>query len=186
LIGFTRFDDNGASIYVMRRDGTHLEQVPGIAGLDDASGGSWSPDGTHLVINGTTGTGRRAIYTIRLDGTHARRVTPWKLHPGGVDWSPDGRWILTVSHTEQDGQNNLYLVHPNGTDLHRITRAPAHVHQWGSFSFSPDGTMITVAFNAGEGIAPDIWVLNIDGSGPRDVSASPFFDSAPDWGARRS
>ena len=66
------------------------------------------------------------------------------------------------------GQNNLYLVHPNGTGLHRITRAPAHVHQWGSFSFSPDGAMITVAFNAGEGIAPDIWVLNIDGSGLSD------------------
>jgi len=161
----------------------HLEQIPGIAEL---GGGSpqWSPDATRLVFNGTTSMGRKAIYTIRIDGTHARRVTPWTLHPGGVDWSPDGRWILTVSHTEQDGQNNLYLVHPNGTDLHRITRAPAHVHQWGSFSFSPDGAMITVAFNAGDGIAPDIWVLNIDGSGPHDVSESPFFDSAPDWGSR--
>ncbi len=78
----------------------------------------------------------------------------------------------------------MYLIHPNGTGLHRITTSPQHVHQWGAFSFSPDGTMITVAHNLGEGKNADIYVMNLDGSGLRDVTNSAIFDSAPDWGPR--
>ncbi|MDP9301777.1 MAG: hypothetical protein M3P43_12940 [Actinomycetota bacterium] len=184
-IAFTRYDDSAGlvAVFVMRADGTHVRQV-----TPSKYGGQfsqWSPDGTRLVFGGGPSRSKQAIFTIRLDGTHARRLTPWKLHAGdGPDWSPDGRWIVLESHQEQDRQDNLYLVHPNGTDLHQITTSPAHVHQWGSYSFSPDGTMVTVAHNLGEGLNPDIWVLNLDGSGLRDVTNSAIFESAPDWGPR--
>ena len=80
-------------------------------------------------------------------------------------------------------QDNLYLVHPNGTGLHKITASPAHVHQWGSYSFSPDGTKITVSHNLGLGTNPDIVVINLDGSGLRVVRKTPdVFESTPDWG----
>lgn len=185
-IAFTRYDDavGLVAVFVMRADGTHVRQVtPSKYGGEFSQ---WSPDGTRLVFTGgEAGTNKMAVFTIRLDGTHARRLTPWKLHAGGgPDWSPDGRWIVLESHQEQDRQDNLYLVHPNGTDLHQITRSSEHVHQWGSYSFSPDGTMITVSHNLGEGLNPDIWVLNLDGSGLRDVTNSVIFESAPDWGPR--
>jgi TolB protein len=186
-IAFTRFDDDAGlvALYVMRADGTHERQVPGTAEL----GGQfarYSPDGKSLVFGGGSERGA-AVFTIRLDGTHLRRLTPWKLHAGGgPDWSPDGRWIAFESHGDQDRQDNVYLVHPNGSDLHKITTSPAHVHQWGSYSFSPDGTMITVAHNVGEGENPDVYVMNLDGSDLRDVTNSTIWDSAPDWGPRPS
>lgn len=186
-IAFTRYNDDAGliAIYLMRANGTHEREVPGTAAL---SGGfaRFSPDGKHLVFDGASKRGA-AVFTIRLDGTHLRRLTPWKLHAGGgADWSPDGRWIVLESHQEQDRQDNLYLVHPNGTDLHKITSSPAHVHQWGSYSFSPDGTMITVSHNLGLGTNPDIYVMNLDGSGLRDVRITPdIFESSPDWGPRR-
>jgi Tol biopolymer transport system component len=93
-----------------------------------------------------------------------------------------------VAHSGQDRTNNLYLVHPEGTDLHRITHTFNGFHQWGSCSFSPDGTMITVAHNLQERTpsTSDVWVLTLDGTGLRDVTRSTMFDSAPDWGPRPS
>jgi len=187
-IAFTRYDDSIGlvAVFVMRSDGTHVRQVtPARYGAQFAQ---WSPSGTRLVFDGSGGPGRQAIFTIHLDGTHARRICPWKLHAGdGPDWSPDGQWILLESHDGQDRTDNLYLVHPNGTGLHRITHTFNGFHQWGSYSFSPDGTMITVAHNLGVDGQPsnsDIWVMNVDGSGLRNVTHSAIFDSAPDWGPR--
>jgi len=31
---------------------------------------------------------------------------------------------------------------------------------------------------------PDVWVMNLDGSGLRDVTNSVIWDSAADWGPR--
>ena len=186
-IAFTRFDDDAGlvAIYVMRADGTRGRAVPNTAAL----GGQYprySPDGRDLVFEGGTSRGA-AVFTIRLDGTHLRRVSPWKLHAGGgADWSPDGRWILFSSHQDQERQDNLYLVHPNGSGLHKITASPAHAHQWGAYSFSPDGTKITVSHNLGPGTNPDIVVMNLDGSGLRAVRVTPgVFESSPDWGPVR-
>ena len=188
-IVFTRFDDSIGlvALFVMRADGSHVHQVPGTARYG-AQFAQWSPDATRLVFEGFNSAGGEAIFTIRLDGTDTRRVTPWRLHAGdGPDWSPNGRWIVLESHDEQGtAQDNVFLVHPDGTDLHRITTSPLHVHQWGHYSFSPDGKMITVAHSPGVGQDgnADVWVMNLDGSGLRNVTRSVIFDSAPDWGSR--
>ena len=182
-IAFTRYNDaiGLIAVFVMRADGTHVRQVTPtrMAGTFP----EWSPDGRRLVFEGGSG-GRHAVWTIHLDGTHARRLSPWRLHAGnGPDWSPNGRWIALESHEAQDDPNNLYLVHPDGTRLHRITHTWDARH-WGSYSFSPDGTMITVSRSPGVGKAgnADIFVMNLDGSGLRNVTRSQIWDSAPDWG----
>jgi Tol biopolymer transport system component len=186
-IAFTRFNDDIGlvAVFVMRADGTHVRQI-----TERGGGPMWSPDGTRLAFSRTTPTGGLAIFTVRLDGTHLRRITPWSLRAGQQpDWSPDGQWILFESHQgDQDVVDNVFLVHPDGTGLHRITTSPLHIHQWGSSSFSPDGKMITVAHSPGVGAAgnADVWVMNLDGSGLRNVTRSVIFDSAPDWGSRAS
>jgi Tol biopolymer transport system component len=149
----------------------------------------WSPDGKRLVFQRQNHNGALAIYTVRLDGTDERRLTPWRLNAGDhPDWSPDGRWIVFRSHVDQDQQGNVYLVHPNGSDLHRITDTHTHgATAYLSYSFSPDGTMITVAYTAiGDPGNPDVWVMNLDGSGFRNVTDSVIWDCRPDWGPHPS
>jgi TolB protein len=183
LIAFTRIDDaiHLVAVDVMRPDGTHVRQVTA-----DGNFPKWSPDGTRLAFNRRTASGKRAVFTIRLDGTHARRLTPGRLKASIYDWSPDGRWILVESGHRQ---RNVYLVHPDGTDLHRVTDTDTGGESnWGGLSFSPDGTLIAASFHPGAGGLgnPDIWVMNLDGSGLRDVTNSAIWDSAPDWGPRPS
>lgn len=181
-IAFHGFDDSTGldALFVMRADGTHLRKIPRTGTYRSLGIPRYSPDGSHLVFGARTKQGS-AAFTIRLDGTHTRRVTPWDLGAGAYDWSPDGQWLLIESHS--DGwQRNVFLVHPNGTDLHAVTHTYTGGEvQWGGLSFSPDGTKIA-ASHTGVGKLSDIWVMRLDGSGLRDLTSSPIYESAPGWG----
>ncbi len=177
-------------LFVMRADGTHVRQLTEKATptkYEDTSP-QWSPDGSHLVFQRLNkATGKLAVFTVRLDGTHPRRLTPWRMDAGGgADWSPNGRWILFQSHEPHDRQDNLFMVHPNGTDLHRITHTFGGTYTWYKQTFSPDGTMITVSRGPAVGAAgnPDVYVMNLDGSGLLAVTRSTPWESAADWGPR--
>lgn len=149
------------TLYIMRSDGTHVRRVTQRHATTTSRRqhfedrwAQFTPSGTHLVfergddsrhLSGGAGLVPHAIFTVWVDGTGLRRITPWRLDAAQPDWAPNGRWILFRSHENDNVQNNLFLVHPDGTDLHRITHTFGGKHQWLSCSFSPDGRFITVA-----------------------------------------
>ena len=144
----------------MRADGTHVRQIPGTGHYEGLGIARYSPDGSHLAFGASTEQGS-AAFTIRLDGTHTRRVTPWAFDGGAYDWSPDGRWLLVESHADGSWQRNVFLVHPNGTDLHAVTHTyTGGASNWGGLAFSPDGTMIAAAHTGVGNVNPDIWVMH--------------------------
>jgi TolB protein len=56
----------------------------------------FSPDGTHLVFARARGTAHNALaalFTVRLNGSSLHRLTPFRLHVGASDWSPNGKQI---------------------------------------------------------------------------------------------
>ena len=188
--GFAR-SRGGPNVFVMWIDGTHLHQVTRPVGRYEDYGPQWSPDGTHLAFKrltesecGCRTADHAALFTVRVDGPHLRRLTPWKLDGGDEpDYSPNGRWILFISYQCLCRSNNLWVVHPNGSALHRITSDPGHRFLWLSSSFSPDGTMIVTARRPTDGLA-DVYVMHADGTGLTNITASPQYDSNPDWGPR--
>lgn len=185
-IAFHRFNDSTGldAYFVMRADGTHVRQIPGTGHYEGLGIARYAPDGSHLAFGASTEKGS-AAFTIRLDGTHTRRVTPWAFDGGAYDWSPDGRWLLVESHADGSWQRNVFLVHPNGTDLHAVTHTyTGGASNWGGLAFSPDGTMIAAAHTGVGKVNPDIWVMRLDGSGLRDLTSSLIYDSAPGWGSR--
>jgi len=148
-----------------------------------------SPDGTHIafrrqnspLVEPALGI---AVFVMRSDGTELRRITPWSLRAGDhPDWSPDGRWILFRSNEDGGFLNSqLYVTHPWGSGLRQITHVSADTMLLSS-SFSPSGTRIVYS-QAGHGGQPDIFTMRVDGSDVRQVTTTPRWDSAPDWGSR--
>jgi Tol biopolymer transport system component len=181
-------------LFRVRPDGTDVRRITG-RGPTRPGGGDgaldygpvWSPGGQRLVFERYVATQRRSsVFTIRPDGHGLRRLTPWAMDAGEpTDWSPDGRWILFLNHSEGDVPSTLWLMHPNGTARHRITATGGGAFTWGSGSFSPDGTQATVWRRAWPDGSADVFVIDLDGTIIRNLTASAEHDSFPDWGPVR-
>ena len=148
-----------------------------------------SPDGTRIAFQRQNSplaepAGGIAVFVMRINGTHLRRITPWSLRAGDhPDWSPDGRWILFRSNEDGGFVNSqLYVIHPDGSGLRQITHVSPDTMLL-SASFSPNGARIVFS-QTGDSGQPDIFTMRVDGSDVRQVTHTPLWESAPDWGSR--
>jgi len=183
-----------SELWVMDADGSHARPITRLTARHpytrDVGNAMWSPNGKSLVltiINGSLGkpAGHQAVFTIHADGTGLRRLTPWNLDAGDhPDWSPDGKLLIFRTVAGDDDQfGNLYTIRPNGSGLKQLTHYSSTTVVL-SQSFSPDGHAITFA-KSGIGGEPDIFTMQLDGSGVTPVTRTPEPDSAPDWGPAR-
>jgi hypothetical protein len=148
-------------IWTMDADGGSLQQLT--SGGADATGPSWSPDGSLVAF--TLGAAARSVAIVGADGSDARILVPNGQQPS---WAPDGSRIAFSSAL--DGSTDIYTVDPHGDDLTRLTRGEgALAPQW-----SPDGNHIAfVTVGAGWHVA----VMNADGTGIVEIAAG----MAPAW-----
>ena len=148
-----------------------------------------SPDGRQIAfvrINSPLAdpAGGIAIFVMRSDGTHLRRITDWSLRAGiSPDWSPDGRWILFRSNADGGGlDSQFYVIRPDGRGLRAVTDVGADTKLY-SASFSPDGRRIVYG-RSGLDDLPDLYTVRTDGSRSTAVAVTPGWESSPDWGPR--
>jgi TolB protein len=179
-------------IYVADADGSNLHRVttlPPKFEIDLAP--RFSPDGTQLVFtryrgfrplkSGKNSAENGAVFTVGVDGSGLRRLTPWGNSANDADWSPDGTQIVFEAYPG-NSFGDVYIVDADGKHLTNIT----HNHrQAGSADpvWSPDGTKILFLqarvengeFN--EGLA----TMNPDGTARGFLSATPMVEHQPDW-----
>jgi Tol biopolymer transport system component len=178
------------SVLVMRSDGSSLREVLDFR-LDrdgrEPQKARWSPDGKQLAVTlentRKKPRGASALFVFNIDGTHLKRITPFRLNAGNPDWSPNGKRIVFNSSYEGQSNIDIYTVGPNGKGLKRITR-----NKRGRYSFepvwSPDGKRIVVVHGPGTGKrgVPDIYVMRANGSQLKKLTPSPLYENHPDWG----
>ena len=195
-LGPRRGDNRMFALFVMRADGLHARQITQ-RGKDPLArqpygdfAPAWSPNGRRLAFERfVQATGHRAIFTIRLDGTGLRRLTPWRVDASQPDYSPNGRWILFRTQHNSDVSGNIQLVRPDGTDRHPVTHARSSQAKWLSASFSPNGRRIAAGHTPivdGKQLDAEILTFRLDGSAQRNVTNTPgMWESALDWGPTR-
>ena len=110
-----------SAVFVVNIDGSGLRQLTpwGTGGTP-----SWSPDGQWILFDG-----RGLLFVVHPDGSaqsqiHVQAKGPYYAY--GPSWSPDGRRIVFGMYLRFNGQNDIFTVAADGTDLVQVTNTPEH------------------------------------------------------------
>lgn len=119
------------------------------------------------------------LYVMNRDGTDERRLTPREGKIEAVAWSPTGKRILFTQH------GAMWVVDPDGSGLFKVADA-FMTYRGRSYAaqpvWSPDGRQIAfVAPGIGQEHYPDIFIVNVDGSGLFNLTNHPAEDFQPTW-----
>jgi Tol biopolymer transport system component len=138
----------------------------------------YSPDGTRLSYfdtkEGVSPTGSGALFVMGADGSEPVRITPWGYAFMDHAWSPDGRWIVF-----QRPYGQLYLVRPDGSELHRVPLDLPSGTGALNPTWSPDGRWI--AFSLQRSDRAEINLVRPDGAGLTTVPTAEGGLQSPDW-----
>jgi Tol biopolymer transport system component len=191
-----------SAIFVVRADGSRSRQVTstperhrGQPPAFEDTDPTFSPNAKRLAfIRKRFSPDETSAVFVQPIGSpgQARRVTPWRMDcQDRATFSPAGRLLLVRCVPQgEDGPSNLYVVHPNGAGLHRLTTPSADKQYLGS-SFSPTFRhghgWITAGRTGGvggEGNADVFRLLVRDGHVVRSVNLtrSAEWDSSANWG----
>jgi Tol biopolymer transport system component len=172
-------------LYTIRSsDGGDVRRVT--SGADDDYPGDYSPNGKRIVfLRSSFDSGPLALYTVKLDGSDLRQLTP----PGmnfdftGGSWSPQGNEILFSAKPSEGERSAVFVVHADASGLRQIpipscgTTAGCHEPVW-----SPDGKKIAFTMFVAQTGLSDLYTVNPDGTGLYQVTHAGLGAGLKDWG----
>lgn len=164
-------------LFVMDPDGSNVAWLTQSYPYDQALAREpLAPDGLRRVVVQADAQGepQLVLYDPRYPTTSAITGRDgWAYDPA---WSPAGDRIAYVS--TEPGNDEIYTINVDGSDLRRLT---SNTWEWDKHpSWSPDGRQIVFYSNRATG-RRQIWIMSADGSGPRNLSNSPYNDWDPVW-----
>ncbi len=125
-----------------------------------------SPDGYHDAYTTTDGRNRFQIWMDDRPITKNRSLVVELSDPV---WSPDSDW-LAFSKSSESGQEEIDVVHRDGSALHRLTRSGS-IGTNATPSWSPDGSLISFMRDAGKGV-DEVFVVKPNGTGTRRLTSA--------------
>ena len=117
-------------LWLMNADGSGKTQLTSFNGLELWP--SVAPQGNRIAFAGTQQDGRFHIFSMRLDGTDVRQLTASALDDWAPSWSPTGNDIAFTRESPAPGtaagvDEDLYVIHANGSGIRQLTSDPARV-----------------------------------------------------------
>lgn len=166
------------AIFVMNPDGTGVAQLKNewvyeFAQTQDAI----SPQsGAEVYVARPPGQDMPQLFVRTPDGT-TRKLTDLNGITYDPAWSPTDQRVAFVS--QAPGNDEIYVIGTDGSGLRQLT---ANVWEWDKHpSWAPNGTQIVFMSNRGEAGRRQIWMMNADGSDPRNISDNQFEEWDPVW-----
>jgi Tol biopolymer transport system component len=169
---------SNGGIWAIRPDGSGRRQISPVGYV-----GSLSADGTRFAFNvvfplkkGRNCCDRyRAFAVVNADGTGYHMVTSHAYNEYGEVWSPTGHRIL---YGRADTQG-IYVINPDSSNNHRVTRDSPPGAGWPALAWSPDGG--SIVYDTGPYTNTDLYLIGIDGRNKVQLTDSPESDIAPSW-----
>jgi dipeptidyl aminopeptidase/acylaminoacyl peptidase len=132
---------------------------------------SFSPDAKRLAVVCNL-TGSPQVWMVPADGGGwPELVTPLDDQVGSVEWSPDGAWLAFTVAPGGGLNTQVYLVRPDGRDLHRITEG-GKINN-GLSGWSPDGKLVLLSSNRTDPASLDSYVYDVEAKQLRLVAKNP-------------
>jgi TolB protein len=123
----------------------------------------------------------KEIYIMDYDGENPQRVTSNGSLNIAPSWCPDGKCLLYTSYQARpSAYPDIVLQNVFGQIGSSKPTHGTEVNQNYMADISPDGMKIVFASARG-GVAMDIWVVNRDGTGMRQLTTNPANDTSPRW-----
>ncbi|GAB4505721.1 MAG: hypothetical protein Fur0043_27180 [Anaerolineales bacterium] len=180
VVFINRLESGQTSLYIVDRTGQNLRLLyegPKYAGPTSIVGAAWSPDGKTIAFAmSTTQLFEYDLFLIPTDGSQPPRQLNTGLLgiTGSLDWSPDGKSLLTSAGPP--GDKDIFLLDLAANTITRLT----HGGNNNSPAFSSDGQW--VAYNSlRNGGQADIYIIRSDGSDERQLTDDPEPDWQPQW-----
>jgi TolB protein len=154
-------------MFASNLDGSGATQLTDGSGV--VWGARWSPDGREIAFADKDPGGNLQIFAIHADGSGRRQVSrpePADLREQMPAWSPDGAQLAVQAGTKNEPAH-IWIVDV-ATGQGRKLAAHAEPYQDEVPAWFPDGKRI--AFQSDRTGRMEIWVMNADGSQPRQVT----------------
>ena len=179
-LSFMSQQNGSPQIWTMAADGSNQQA------LAQGEGGSWSHDGTQIAYSAGG-----EILVMNADGSSQRRITRSGTFKSRPTWSPDGKEMAFIElknpGSPTDAQPTIGIMNADGTNERILTTQDRT-----NVQVAPDGTE-TVLETARDANAPcwaylgkqiafwsgiesrygQVWTINADGSGSRQLTADP-------------
>jgi Tol biopolymer transport system component len=169
-IAFESGHDAAYDIYVVDAAGGALVNLTSAASSDAKP--VWSRDGRHIAFTSDRSVGGGYdIHLMEADGGNVRRLTTTSSINVPWSWSPDGRQLAfyRIGATSVD----VHVINADGTGDTRLTNDPTAAHGLGAWA--PHGQLIAFSRDPLGGAPPRPWIMNADGSDPREITIPASF-----------
>ena len=119
---------------------------------------SFGPDGSRLAFVSDM-TGVPQVWTVATTGGWPELITSFDDQVGEVKWSPDGEWLAVLVAPGGGMNSQIWLVRPDGSDLHRITDGGKENNRLGRWTH--DSRQVVVTSNRRNPFAVDDFLIDI-------------------------
>jgi hypothetical protein len=187
-IAFLSGDRSSPTAWIIDPDGSHLAQLSDRTYYDIAAARDVvSPDGTWMLYNAPDTSARQIVQiwrtNLKFPNTPPEQMT---FFTKGISyapaWSLDGSKIVFTS-TKDGREQEIFLFDLN--DPHRWPRLSfsQDSYLWNQYpTWSPDGKQIAFSSDRGhQSLFTEIWLMNADGSGAKNLGNGIFDSWAPVW-----
>ncbi|MEM4325815.1 MAG: hypothetical protein QXU40_00755, partial [Candidatus Pacearchaeota archaeon] len=191
-IALCSIKDGNYEIYTMNIDGLDLRRLTYNSDLryNDDLRPNVSPDGQEILFISNRSSSQynnNRIFLMNFDGTNQRelilgnRFNPYDY----ASWSYDGQKIVYSTQALGDEDYSIYIANKDGSNRRGVVSYAA-LNNYAAFNphISPDGSKIVFEAPNIEEYSPlnqEIYIINVDGTGLRNLTNDPAIDANPWW-----